>query len=37
MGWEGLATNAIAERAGVNIGSLYCWVTRTSCLNGLPC
>lgn len=23
MGWEGLTTNAIAERAGVNIGSLY--------------
>jgi len=22
-GWEGLTTNAIAERAGVNIGSLY--------------
>jgi AcrR family transcriptional regulator len=23
VGWEGLTTNAIAERAGVNIGSLY--------------
>lgn len=23
IGWEGLTTNAIAERAGVNIGSLY--------------
>lgn len=23
QGWEGLTTNAIAERAGVNIGSLY--------------
>jgi AcrR family transcriptional regulator len=23
IGWEGLTTNAIAERAGVNVGSLY--------------
>nr|WP_306092877.1 TetR/AcrR family transcriptional regulator [Pseudomonas sp. SZ57] len=23
VGWEGLTTNAVAERAGVNIGSLY--------------
>ncbi|MEE5131964.1 TetR/AcrR family transcriptional regulator [Pseudomonas alliivorans] len=23
VGWDGLTTNAIAERAGVNIGSLY--------------